>query len=410
MIKDEEQVNDEIAANGFDVLNYTLVKRNKKKEKKYIPQPIVMEDFVPTINFHPTRDLIAVGSVDGSTSIHEYSLSSNSVVGTFNVHTESVREVCFSDDGKYMLSVSADKSINAVNVERNKTKWQVKDAHAHAINTFIVCDENLIATGDDDGYIKVWDVRQKKCAASFEEHGDFVSDFDYNPEKNVLYATSGDGCLSLYDLRAADVMTVSTQAKQDFLAVNEMGRGEIVIVGTGKGHLLTFRSGQWDHHHSRHDTKLDSIDCLLFANEDLVVAGTSSGYINVFKIGKTVQMIHQIASGLEPVNMLTLSRDGKYIASCGDDNTVRFFNAAALYGNDLVKQVEDDEKSGDAAEDDEWEDVEDAEDEEEKPKKKRKVEKKEEPQVKRKAFNSERKEFFFWVGSGLQKINTTLHQ
>ena len=47
-------------------------------------------------------------------------------------------------------------------------------------------NEHVVVTGDDDGVIKIWDLRMaqsgkaKSCAMTFEEHEGSISDFAYN--------------------------------------------------------------------------------------------------------------------------------------------------------------------------------------------------------------------------------------
>ena len=59
-------------------------------------------------------------------------------------------------------------------------KWQ-PEAHPAAINALQILPEGLVASGDDDGCIKLWDPRQAQAEAlaSFSEHTDFIADFAY---------------------------------------------------------------------------------------------------------------------------------------------------------------------------------------------------------------------------------------
>jgi WD40 repeat protein len=58
----------------------------------------------------------------------------------------------------------------------------VKDAHNEAINKIIhIENDHIVATGDDDGLIKIWDLRlatdaKKACVMSLKEHEGTVSD------------------------------------------------------------------------------------------------------------------------------------------------------------------------------------------------------------------------------------------
>lgn len=79
--------------------------------------------------------------------------------------------------------------------------------------------ENLIATGDDNGQVKVWDIRTRKVARKWTEHVDFISDIVYVAEKDTLVVTSGDGCLSVYDTRKNKPIAVSENQDDELLSI-----------------------------------------------------------------------------------------------------------------------------------------------------------------------------------------------
>ena len=74
--------------------------------------------------------------------------------------------------------------MKAVDVATSKVKKWQPEAHPAAINAMQVLPEGLIASGDDDGCIKLWDPRQAQAEAlaSFSEHTDFIADFAYQVE------------------------------------------------------------------------------------------------------------------------------------------------------------------------------------------------------------------------------------
>ena len=119
-------------------------------------------------------------------------------------------------------------------------KWQ-PEAHAAAINALLPVADNLVASGDDEGCIRLWDPRQaSEASACFTEHTDFIADFAYQvlsspsqyrnnlykaksrsvpypttpcqftlhnvqEKDNCLVAASGDGTISITDLRKMKV-------------------------------------------------------------------------------------------------------------------------------------------------------------------------------------------------------------
>lgn len=59
--------------------------------------------------------------------------------------------------------------------------------------------------GDDAGVIKLWDSRQTDAVASFDAHDDFVTDMSLHEREGCLLSVSGDGTLSVIDLRTNKV-------------------------------------------------------------------------------------------------------------------------------------------------------------------------------------------------------------
>ena len=61
------------------------------------------------------------------------------------------------------------------------------------------------ASGDEDGGVRLWDSRKKAAAHRFSEHTDYISDFAFCEAGGAVLVVSGDGCLSVYDIKAGKV-------------------------------------------------------------------------------------------------------------------------------------------------------------------------------------------------------------
>jgi WD repeat-containing protein 55 len=101
----------------------------------------------------------------------------------FQHHTESVRSLDYSPDGKILFTASADKSISVISMGR--LEGHMKGCHKEAVNKIKhIENSHVIATGDDDGCVKIWDLRmasegKNACVIEFNEHEGTITDMDY---------------------------------------------------------------------------------------------------------------------------------------------------------------------------------------------------------------------------------------
>ena len=57
------------------------------------------------------------------------------------------------------------------------------------VNKLVELNRNMLASGDDDGCIKIWDLRTRDCVVEWTEHTDFISDMTTNGSRDTLLAT-----------------------------------------------------------------------------------------------------------------------------------------------------------------------------------------------------------------------------
>jgi len=74
-------------------------------------------------------------------------------------HKSSVRSIDFSPSGNVLYAASKDKSFSVIS--NGRVEGQLEDAHDEPINKVAhIENDHVIATGDDNGTIKLWDLRQ----------------------------------------------------------------------------------------------------------------------------------------------------------------------------------------------------------------------------------------------------------
>jgi WD repeat-containing protein 55 len=157
----------------------------EKKKPRSKPPNITTEDFPTDLSFSPDQNILAIATVTGDVLVYKYTNEENTLVQTHEVHKKSIRDIEFSTDGRNIISGSRDKSIIITDFETGKFKRFWDNAHSEPIYTLTVLDENLIASGDDDGTVRLWDIRERgsEPVFSLKEVEDYISCIITNNQK-----------------------------------------------------------------------------------------------------------------------------------------------------------------------------------------------------------------------------------
>jgi len=295
------------------------------------PADLIFDDQVFGLHFSAVQDSVACGLVNGQVYVFNYSPTENKRVLQISAHRKACRAVQFSDDGQRLFTVSTDGSIKEIDLNQGKITWGQGKAHESGINCMVIKESNIY-TGDEDGRVKVWDDKSKKCIWSFAENSDYISDFAY--KNHMLLCPSGDGTLSIFDLRKGKLDAMSDNMEDELLSITLVRNGTKVICGTQGGILDIFSWGNWGDISDRFPGHPESIDTIVPINENIICTGSSDGLIRVVNIFPN-QLLGVVGEHEEfPIERLDISRDKNLLASCSHDCSVKFWNISYFWEED----------------------------------------------------------------------------
>lgn len=201
-LEDNEDDNQEEAEEEEDEVIKAI--REASTKKRDHPPVIECESFVVDICFHPHEDILGVANIEGDVLLYKYSNDENTLLHTIELHNKACRAIDFSKDGKILFSTSKDKAIMLSDVETCKLTRYYEDSHEVPVYTISVLNDNLFATGDDNGAVKLWDLRttNSKAVFSLKKNEDYISDIKTHEQEKYLLCSSGDGSLTTIDLAA----------------------------------------------------------------------------------------------------------------------------------------------------------------------------------------------------------------
>ncbi|XP_074561047.1 WD repeat-containing protein 55 [Curcuma longa] len=286
------------------------------------------------LDFHPTSPLVAVGLISGDFHLYHYASDAQPKrLLEIRAHNESCRALRFVDSGRVILTGSPDCSMLASDVETGKAIARLDEAHGDAINRIVNLTETTVASGDDEGCIKVWDTRQRTCCNTFSAHEDYVSDLFFVSDTMQLLGTSGDGTLSVFNLRKNKIQSQSEFSEDELLSLVVMKNGRKVICGTQTGALLLY---SWGHFKDCSDRFLGhpmSVDTLLKLDEDTLISGSEDGVIRLVGILPN-RIIQPLAEHSEyPIERLAFSKDKQFVGSISHDQMLKLWDLQELLDN-----------------------------------------------------------------------------
>ncbi|CEL54946.1 WD repeat-containing protein JIP5 OS=Laccaria bicolor (strain S238N-H82 / ATCC MYA-4686) GN=JIP5 PE=3 SV=1 [Rhizoctonia solani AG-1 IB] len=296
--------------------------------------------------FNPKHDIVYTGLLSGHVKAFSYH-DDGSCTPKFDVRAtkKTVRSLVVDSEGRELFSVSKDRSIHVIDTSTGKVVREQAQTHDSAINR-VTHFMSMLATGDDNGVVKLWDPRQLSPIRSYTHHFDYISDFLWFQDKKQLVTTSGDGTLSVIDVRSSKVepFAHSEDQEDELLSIVSIKDGKKVAVGTQTGVISIWnRSSGWGDCVDRLKGHPHSVDALSSLSEDVIVTGSSDGLIRAVQVLPN-KLLGVIADhGTFPIERLRTDRNGAWLGSASHDNILKMTDVRdALVDSD----EEDSEKEG----------------------------------------------------------------
>ncbi|XP_053096355.1 WD repeat-containing protein 55 isoform X2 [Pangasianodon hypophthalmus] len=246
------------------------------------PEDIKQEAIINSLAFHPKEDILAAGDVDGDIYLYRYSCNDgeNKELWSSGHHLKSCRKVAFTSDGEKLFSVSKDKAVHIMDVVAGKLVKRIPKAHSKPINALLLVDENVVATGDDEGTLKVWDMRKSTSFMSLKHHEDYISDIVADPAKRTLLTSSGDGTMGVINLKKRRFELLSEIQDGDLTSVSIMKHGRKVVCGSSEGMLYIFNWNGFGATSDRFALQAETVDCIVPITDSILCTGSMDGVIS----------------------------------------------------------------------------------------------------------------------------------
>ncbi|KAE9405541.1 WD40 repeat-like protein [Gymnopus androsaceus JB14] len=338
--------------------------------------------------FHPSHSTVYTALLNGKVKAFAYDQQGrHKEVFSVKLSQKSCRGIAINEAGDKLYTVGKGKGLHTIDTVTGKLLESRAKAHEVAINRVKHVNRTTV-TGDDDGIIKgmqLWDPRTKDSVRKYTHHFDYITDFLWLDDKKQLVATSGDGTLSVIDVRAktTEPAAQSEDQEDELLSIVPIKGATKIVVGTQLGILSVFnRSSGWGDCVDRIPGHPHSVDALCALPASLpnvdpsstILTGSSDGFVRAVSVFPTQLQgvvadhgewpVERIAVG-EGMSELTVNQGGDrgdnddsnredlpghyWAGSAGHDELLKLTNLASFFNGQNAEVGVDERQDNDDA-------------------------------------------------------------
>jgi WD40 repeat protein len=170
---------------------------------------------------------------DGGEAPPRIGFTDLTIVHTLSASAGAITDLEFSPTGEWLALASSHSGQITVWEWRSETHILKQQAHLLSASTLAFSpDGRAVATGSRDGRVKLWNVSNGFCAATFSDHASAVTSIAF-AANDVIVSASLDGTVRAYDIRRYRNfrILVGPPPHRQFGAVAVDAAGEIVAAG-----------------------------------------------------------------------------------------------------------------------------------------------------------------------------------
>jgi WD40 repeat protein len=127
-------------------------------------------------------------------------------LGGFDLDRAAVSAIAFSPDGVLLAAGDADQKIKLFDVKQAKAIRTLRDTGTIAQRMAFSPDGSLLATAGKDQEFRLWDVSTGQLLKTLKGHTLAVSDVAFSPDGSLLASSGHDGVINLWDVKTGEVV------------------------------------------------------------------------------------------------------------------------------------------------------------------------------------------------------------
>eukprot|EP00750_Incisomonas_marina_P009097 INCI15806.1.p1 GENE.INCI15806.1~~INCI15806.1.p1 ORF type:complete len:457 (+),score=120.82 INCI15806.1:153-1523(+) len=295
---------------------------------------------------HSSIDLTVAGTMKGAVhwvAVAGGAAQEKALVEADALNSGACRNVTLCEAAGLCAASFEEQRIGLFDLQSAKVVQTFDSAHKDGISALASVSNTLLASGDESGVIRLWDLRVTGSAVTgakpvFEskDNKDYIAKLlpYHHGGKDFMFSCSGDGVLGVFDLRTMKAVALSDDIEEELTCLAVAKRGKKILAGTESGTLAIFSFGQWGDISDRFPGHPEAISSLFALDDNTVLSGGGDGIVRVLSVQPNRFHGALCKHNGFSVNSMGMTFDNKFLVTCSHDRRLRFWDASILKDDD----------------------------------------------------------------------------
>jgi len=243
---------------------------------------------------------------------------------TLTGHSDRVRSVVYSPDGRYLASGSDGRTIKIWEVATGK-ELRTLTGHSYSVYSVVYSpDGRYLASGSVDKTTKIWEVATGKELRTLTGHSDWVYSVVYSPDGRYLASGSVDKTTKIWEVATGKELRTLTGHSNWVLSVVYSPDGRYLASGSWDETIKIWEvaTGKQLRTPTGHSEVVRSV--VYSPDGRYLASGSRDNTIKIWEVA-TGKELRTLTGHSSSVLSVVYSPDGRYLASGSSDDTIKIW-------------------------------------------------------------------------------------
>ena len=283
-------------------------------------------DAVLSMAYHPKGTAVASGSRDGSVRVWE--VPTGRELAQLPAHQGEVRAIAYSPDGDYLLTAGDDREVRLWDLKKQEISQRFAGHQEPITALAISADGKMVATGGGDRKLRLYERATAKLLNELPGHGLSINGVAFSPDGKLVASACADQRLRVFDTANGGVKLAIPQFQGNQYAVTFLPDSRTVALAGARPTrvlLIDTRDGSVQRSLEGHTEAVTGLSISADGKRLASISDDRTARVYELPEGKPL-----VVQALEDVpRALALSPDGTRLATGGLDRQVRWWELAA---------------------------------------------------------------------------------